>query len=100
MRIEDLLEKNNLKSTNGLLSILKPMFSHTDITGKTFKVGDKVAFKYTGVYFGEVTLILVSSTSSHVVVDYNLKTLTDFFYVELDKSQTRDDKLNNLGITL
>jgi len=72
-------------------------------SGKTFKIGDVVVFS--GIVThpehigGVITDIEVCNVGDgHVIIDGNPNTLTDFFYIDFDKSYYRDQKLKELGI--
>lgn len=71
--------------------------------GKTFSVGDFVQFCgpiiHPDIVRGTITSIVVDFTGDgHVILDDNPNTLTDFIFVEFDKSYYRDEKLTQLGI--
>ena len=72
-------------------------------SGKTFKIGDYVI--YSGIVTfpsqtrGFITSIEVCDAGDgHVIIDDNPNTLTDFCYIDFDKSYYREQKLNDLGI--
>lgn len=71
-------------------------------SGKTFQVGDRVVFTFTTYPIktsGIITSIEVCSAGDgHVILDDNPETLTDFCFIEFDKSHYREQKLNDLGI--
>lgn len=72
-------------------------------SGKTFKIGDVVTHinpKSMGRFNNRVvtSIKVCAAGDGHVVLDNDPMTLTDFFYMELDKSYYRDKKLEELGI--
>lgn len=70
--------------------------------GKTFSIGDFVQYTtitHPNTIRGVITSIEVDFTGDgHVILDDNPNTLTDFSFVEFDKSKYRDEKLTQLGI--
>ena len=71
-------------------------------SGKTFKIGDYVVIRghTTGKNTtGTITSIEVcNSGDGHVVLDGDRNTLSDFRFVNFDKSYYRNRKLEKLGI--
>ena len=68
-------------------------------SGKTFKVGDVVVYKHNPIRGGVITSIEVCDVGDgHVILDGNPDSLTDFCFMEFDKSHYRDIKLEELGI--
>ena len=68
-------------------------------SGKTFRVGDMGRFISQPHFSGIVTSIEVCDAGDgHVILDDNPNTLTDFRFLELDKSYYREIKLGELGI--
>lgn len=71
-------------------------------SGKTFDVGDHVVFNtntFPSKTSGIITSIEVCNNGDgHVILDDNPNTLTDFLFVDFDKSYYREEKLNELGI--
>ena len=70
-------------------------------SGKTFKVGDFVCLLPTHPTSmkGVITSIDVCDAGDgHVILDNNPSTLTDFFYIDFDKSHYREEKLKSIGI--
>lgn len=71
-------------------------------SGKTFKIGDHVQYtieSHPHTIGGIVTSIEVCNAGDgHVIIDGNPNTLTDFLYIDFDKSYYRDQKLKELGI--
>lgn len=81
-------------------------------SGKTFKVGDVVTHIHmkdskhahsTHASFSKNCCVITSievcnAGDGHVIIDDNPNTLTDFCYMELDKSHYREEKLKEIGI--
>ena len=71
-------------------------------SGKTFKIGDYVVIRghtTDKITTGTITSIEVcNSGDGHVVLDGDRDTLSDFRFVNFDKSYYRNRKLEELGI--
>jgi len=67
-------------------------------SGSTFRIGDVVKYRHSGKT-GVITSIEVCDAGDgHVILNDDPNTLTDFCFMEFDKSYYRNIKLESIGI--
>jgi hypothetical protein len=93
MKLENQIKKHNFEKQDWILNYKLMLRRNDKSINKSFKVGDIVTLN--NRYFGEVTLIVKTDSSSYVIVDYDPNTITDFCLLE-NKAAIREYKLKQL----